>query len=147
MISFLKKWLTNFGDNQFKKTVFYQLSTKLKKKVFGNNSNTENKPNFEEIKNKINLLQTNKIIVATKIKEFWNLQQQLVVKFETLLNNSTENEIILPYEENTNDSSNIFSIITTELIKMITTIQHLLLESLLLVVSISLKMILLMNCL
>ncbi len=106
-ISFLKKCLTNFGNNQFKKTLFYQLWNKLKSKIFINTT-SETKLNFEEIKNKINLLEANKTTLTAQMKEFHNLQQQLVVKFETLSNNITENEIILTYEENIDNSRNVY---------------------------------------
>lgn len=121
-ISFLKKCLTNFGNNQFKKTLFYKLWNNLKSKIFINTT-FETKLNFEEIKNKINLLETNnKDMLTTQMKEFWNLQQQLIVKFETLLNNITENETISIDEENINNPSNTYSIITNELIKIIATL-------------------------
>lgn len=56
------------------------------------------------------------------MKEFQKLQQQLVAKFETLLNDITKNETISTYEENINSSPNIYLTITNELIKIIATL-------------------------
>ncbi|WP_339039143.1 hypothetical protein [Spiroplasma endosymbiont of Andrena trimmerana] len=119
-VSFLKKCLTNFGNSQLEKTLFYKIWNKIKDKVFTNTIETSNL-NFEEIKTKINVLEANKNTLVTQIKEFSNLCQQLVTKFKTLLNNNTENDIILTIEENINNNLKAYSIITNELIKIIAT--------------------------
>ncbi|WP_400254755.1 hypothetical protein [Spiroplasma endosymbiont of Cleonymus obscurus] len=80
-VSFLKKCLTNFGNSQLEKTLFYKIWNKIKDKVFTNTIETSNL-NFEEIKTKINVLEANKNTLVTQIKEFSNLCQQLVTKFE-----------------------------------------------------------------
>lgn len=56
------------------------------------------------------------------MKEFHNLQQQLVVKFETLLKSIPENETIVTFEENIDNSQNIYSLVTNEYITIIATV-------------------------
>lgn len=128
-ISFIKKRLTNFGSRELEKTLFYKKWSKLKHKLFSSQLPTT-KLSFEEIKNKINDIEINKIKLTSELKEFQRLRQQLVTIFETLLIKKDNNDFTLPMtnEENDNNIEEIInttnpkttcSLITNELINVI----------------------------
>lgn len=121
-ISFLKKCLTNLGSKQLAKTSFYQAWNKFKNKVFAVPMSTP-KLNFEEIKTKINIINTNKTILTIQMKEFLRIYQQLITTFETFIRNNIEDDTTLNIEtENINKLQKTSAIILiNELIKIIST--------------------------